>query len=210
MGFSITPPCNTVNVYPCPAPISAIEEGAERGIENAGITVRSLPNSNAEGDMISCKTSPSENMRQSISCCVWAFVSAVVFLHLSAANAQSGGPFDLDWNTIDNGSVTSASGGPFTLSCTVGQPDADTAIGGPFTLDGGFAPGVSFAAAECVGDCKHDSAVTIDEIITGVNIALENLTVNACPAFDANRDGAVTINEIITGVNNALNSCPRS
>jgi len=65
-------------------------------------------------------------------------------------------------------------------------------------------------AAACVGDCEHDGAVTIDEIITGVNIALENLTVNACPAFDANRDGAVTINEIITAVNNALNACPGS
>ena len=149
-------------------------------------------------------------MRRSISCCLRAAVSAVAFLHLSAANAQSGGPFDLDWNTIDTGSVTSASGGPFMLGGTVGQPDAGTAAGGPFTLDGGFPPGVSFGAGECVGDCKHDGAVTIDEIITGVNIALESLTVNACPAFDANRDGAVTINEIITGVNSALNACPGS
>ena len=62
----------------------------------------------------------------------------------------------------------------------------------------------------CVGDCRDDGAVTVDEFITGVNIGLENLPVDACPAFDANGDGAVTVNELITSVNNALDGCPGS
>jgi hypothetical protein len=60
----------------------------------------------------------------------------------------------------------------------------------------------------CVGDCSADGEVTVDEIITGVNIALGTQTAAACPAFDGNGDGEVTVDEIVTSVNNALNGCP--
>jgi hypothetical protein len=33
----------------------------------------------------------------------------------------------------------------------------------------------------CVGDCNHDRSVTVDEILTMVNIALGNADVSACP-----------------------------
>ncbi|MBI3782281.1 MAG: hypothetical protein HY270_02655 [Deltaproteobacteria bacterium] len=56
----------------------------------------------------------------------------------------------------------------------------------------------------CVGDCNGDGSVTIDELITGVNIALDNLTTDACGNFDSNGDGAVTIDELIQGVTVAL------
>ncbi len=59
----------------------------------------------------------------------------------------------------------------------------------------------------CVGDCNRDGEVAINELITGVNIALGNNDVSSCPEFDANSDGEVTINELISGVNNALNGC---
>ncbi len=64
------------------------------------------------------------------------------------------------------------------------------------------------ATAACVGDCNRDGEVTINELITGVNIALGNNDVSVCPEFDANDDGEVTINELIMAVNNALGSCP--
>jgi len=60
----------------------------------------------------------------------------------------------------------------------------------------------------CVGDCSGDGAVTVNELITMVNIALGNNPVSACPVGDANGDGEITVNEIISGVNNALNGCP--
>lgn len=63
-------------------------------------------------------------------------------------------------------------------------------------------------AAGCIGDCGGDGDVSIDELITGVNIALGNQSLASCPAFDGNGDGQVTIDELITGVNNALNGCP--
>ena len=60
----------------------------------------------------------------------------------------------------------------------------------------------------CAGDCKGDGAVTIDELITLVNIALDAANVSACAAGDANGDGAITINEVVIAVNAALNGCP--
>lgn len=63
-------------------------------------------------------------------------------------------------------------------------------------------------ASPCVGDCNGDLQVTVDEILSMVNIALGNTSVSACEAGDANQDGEVTVNEILAAVNNALNSCP--
>jgi len=63
------------------------------------------------------------------------------------------------------------------------------------------------AAGPCIGDCGGDGTVTIDDLIKGVNIALDNATASACPSFDINGDGVVTIDEIIQAVNAALNGC---
>src|SRR6059036_3754082 len=45
--------------------------------------------------------------------------------------------YKIDWFTIDGGGGTS-SGGPYTLSGTIGQPDAGRLAGGSFVLEGGF------------------------------------------------------------------------
>jgi len=49
--------------------------------------------------------------------------------------------------------------------------------------------------------------VTIDEIITLVNIALGNEETSSCEAGDRNGDGKITIDEILNAVSNALNGC---
>jgi hypothetical protein len=49
--------------------------------------------------------------------------------------------------------------------------------------------------------------VTIDEILTLVNIALGNRPVADCPTGDANGDHQITVDEILRAVNNALNGC---
>jgi hypothetical protein len=67
----------------------------------------------------------------------------------TVARGQSGGPFDLSWSTIHGGGGTSvgSTGGAdtttssqFTLTGTIGQPDAGIATlrGGQFSLTGGF------------------------------------------------------------------------
>lgn len=59
----------------------------------------------------------------------------------------------------------------------------------------------------CVGDCNGDNQVTVDEIVTMVNVALGSAAVTVCPAADPSGDGAVTVDEILQAVNNALNGC---
>ena len=50
------------------------------------------------------------------------------------ASAQS---YSIDWYTIDGGGGTST-GGVYSVTGTIGQPDAGTMSGGNFTLQGGF------------------------------------------------------------------------
>ena len=61
----------------------------------------------------------------------------LVLLTVQAANAQ----YAIDWFTLDGGGGAS-SGGSFTLTGTIGQPDAGTLSGGNYTLQGGFWPGI--------------------------------------------------------------------
>lgn len=53
------------------------------------------------------------------------------------AAAQSDGPYDLSWNTLNAG-ATFSSGGPYVLGGTLGQADAGVMAGGSYTLRGGF------------------------------------------------------------------------
>jgi hypothetical protein len=72
------------------------------------------------------------------------YVNVVVFVIclslVSHTLAQSGGDYELTWSTIDGGGGVS-SGGPYTLTATIGQPDAAAVSGGQYELLGGFLPG---------------------------------------------------------------------
>lgn len=59
----------------------------------------------------------------------------------------------------------------------------------------------------CVGDCNRNGAVTVDELLTGVNIAIGTLPLDHCALFDADGNGTVTVDELLRAVNNALNGC---
>jgi hypothetical protein len=61
----------------------------------------------------------------------------------------------------------------------------------------------------CPGDCSGDRSVTVDEILTLVNIALGNATITLCDASDLNGDGSITVDEILAAVHSALNGCPQ-
>ena len=59
----------------------------------------------------------------------------------------------------------------------------------------------------CAGDCDGDGSVTIDELLTGVTIALDTAVVGACPSFDSSGDGMVTIDELLVAINHSLAGC---
>ena len=48
--------------------------------------------------------------------------------------------YSIEWHTIDGGGGQSR-GGPYVLTGTIGQPDADWASGGNYEVLGGFWPG---------------------------------------------------------------------
>lgn len=72
---------------------------------------------------------------------------------------------------------------------------------GTFLVPGG-------ARAVCPGDCDGLGSVEISELIRGVNMALGNLPVTSCPAFDTDSSGSIAVNELIAAVGAALNACP--
>jgi len=67
----------------------------------------------------------------------------------------------------------------------------------------------SRAAAQplCTGDCNGNRAVTVNEVLTLLNMALGS---TATCAVNAEESGDVTIDKILTAVNNALYGCPNS
>ena len=58
--------------------------------------------------------------------------------------AQSGGDYDLTWNTVDNSGGIISSGSTFSMTGSIGQPEAGVVSGGSFTLCGGFITGGNF------------------------------------------------------------------
>lgn len=69
-----------------------------------------------------------------------AFPVLLVLFTAAIAMAQfSGGDFEITKSSVDNGGGVSA-GGEFSLTGTIGQPDANRQIssGGGFSLAGGF------------------------------------------------------------------------
>jgi hypothetical protein len=60
----------------------------------------------------------------------------------------------------------------------------------------------------CTGDCDASGSVTVEKLVTVVNIALGNALISACMAGDDNGDGEITVEEIVIAVLYALNDCP--
>jgi hypothetical protein len=97
-----------------------------------------------------------------------------------------------------------------TLICTAGglPPAGRSADISFFTTGAGPVTAVvQQTGAACRGDCDGGGGVTVNEILTMVNIALGNSEVSQCTAGDTNGDCQITIDEILTAVNNALSEC---
>jgi hypothetical protein len=62
---------------------------------------------------------------------------------------------------------------------------------------------------DCIGDCSADGVVRVNELVTAVRIALDQLPLETCRSIDADGDGSIAINELIRAVKEALASiCP--
>jgi hypothetical protein len=110
---------------------------------------------------------------------------AAILLGLSlapAAHAQ----FVIDWYTVDGGGGT-ASSGTFSLTGTIGQPDAAVSAGGPFQCAGGFWGG-AVAAQVCYANCDNSTTAP------ALNVLDFQCFLNRFAAADAyaNCDGSTT------------------
>lgn len=77
-----------------------------------------------------------------------AMEACAVFATPLSALAQTGGVYDLSWNTIDPGGATGITGGVYSLAGTVGQIEAGIHSGGVYILNGGFWSGAIDAATD--------------------------------------------------------------
>jgi hypothetical protein len=75
-----------------------------------------------------------KNSNCGIGAMISVLATSLLILAATSALAQS---YSIDWYTIDGGGGTST-GGVYSVSGTIGQPDAGHMSGGNYTLDGGF------------------------------------------------------------------------
>jgi len=85
----------------------------------------------------------------------------IMLLMISAASGQ----YELSWYTIDGGGGQS-SGGAYTLTGTIGQPDAAWSSGGSYELLGGFWPGGPL----CFVDFEHFARFAELWLVTGSDL----------------------------------------
>jgi hypothetical protein len=122
----------------------------------------------------------------------------------------------IPWFTIDGGGGTSTGGG-FTLSGTIGQPDAGvTMTGGGFSLVGGFWP--AFSTNQCgPSDVASggqtvgaDGELTADDIIVFIGWFVSNnpLADVAGSGQTVGADGEFTADDVIIFINRFVAGCP--
>lgn len=106
------------------------------------------------------------------------------------------GPFHdvVAGNNSFNGVTGFDAGVGYDLCTGVGTPDVDLLVR-------------SFVAAACPGDCNGDGVITIDEVVSGINIALGVTPLSQCSGLDVNGDGLITVDELLEAVSRVLNGC---
>ena len=70
------------------------------------------------------------------------------------------------------------------------------------------APPPAPAALTCAGDCASDGSVTIDDLLTMLDVALADAPLADCAAGDGDHDGEIRIDEILAALHVALRECP--
>ena len=93
-------------------------------------------------------------MKRTLICALLPLAAA------SSAAAQMGPGLDLTWNTYDCGGGVSTGGG-FTLTGTVGQPDAGAMSSGSVMVLGGFWG--AGGPPPCYPDCNGDAALNLGD-----------------------------------------------
>jgi hypothetical protein len=62
-------------------------------------------------------------------------------------------------------------------------------------------------ATPCAGDCNRDGNVTVDEVVTAINVALGLDSLTACTAADEDTNDGVTVDELVSAVDSSIHGC---
>ncbi|MBI3781906.1 MAG: hypothetical protein HY270_00740 [Deltaproteobacteria bacterium] len=98
-------------------------------------------------------------------------------------------------------------------TCTEGPPETPTPTPPP-PSPSPTTPEATAIPPLCIGDCNGDSMVTVDELVTGVLMALGNLSPEICAAFCLTECGPgpalrrPDVTCLVRAVNTALGACP--
>jgi hypothetical protein len=98
--------------------------------------------------------------------------------------------------------------------CQGGEHDG--AACSPFGPDDAFETTDLCAGAPCssrlppkTGDCNADMKISVDELVLGVNIALGQASIDACPRFDINDKGSVKVSDLVAAVSSSFEAAMR-
>ena len=132
------------------------------------------------------------NINKLVQKSIVALMMACLSIFSVSASGQTGGPYVLEWSTIDGGGGQS-SGGQYVLTGTIGQPDAASSAGGNYELLGGFWPGGPL----CFVEFEDFARFAEYWLESGSNL----------PA-DLDGNGIVNLNDLKLFVNEWLCFCP--
>lgn len=134
---------------------------------------------------------------------------AALFLLSIAANAQTGGTYDLSHNVIAGGGGSNSTGGQFTVDGTAGQNLAGiSSTGGTFSLRGGF--WAFQAAAPTAATVTLSGKITVKPRrgMTRVRIVLQNLSTGVIRKETLNFFGYYRFEELEPGFYLISAECP--
>ena len=116
----------------------------------------------------------------------------LTFALASAAFAQS---YAIDWSTIDGGGGTST-GGVYSVSGTIGQPDAGKMSGGNYSVDGGFwgiVAAVQTPGAPLLSVSRSNNVVTVQwQQVAGWNLIQNTNVVTPVASWGASSSPTLT------------------
>ena len=114
---------------------------------------------------------------------------------LTIVLAQSGGDYDLSWNTLDNGAGLST-GGNYSLVDSIAQPDASNPLsGGSFALRGGF---LLCAVRSAVADVAIGDAGSGDARLNWSGPGTYDVWKSSAPYFQVGDPGATLDGDEVT------------
>jgi hypothetical protein len=130
-------------------------------------------------------------------------LALICFMPPAAARGQTGGSYDLTWNTIDGGGRTSSTGGSYSLGGTIGQPEAGAATGGTYSLAGGFWPVTQVCS--CLGDMNGDGRKDGLDVQQFVSCMIPG---EGCACADVDTVGGITTMDAAAFVAALLDGAP--